>query len=164
MLINVVIASSININLSASEWILSQINLTTLFIIFLVTFLAACYFMWSIYVIFAEYLDPSGQCIVGFILPVLSAFIATLNWSAFSVVGSINFAAQEKYLGRFDLYSLGMIFTIFMLGAMVWGIFMKTPEYDDKPQENVAAGYTVLSYWFGFIMFSWAWLIIDRLF
>ena len=137
--------------------------MTVLFVIFLLSFIAICYIAWRQYVIFAQYLDPSGQCIAGFILPVTTAFIATLNWSALSVIGSLQVDSAEKYLGRFDFYSLLMIFIIFLLGALTWGTFMKLPDYDDNDQENVAASYTILSYWFGFLVFSWAWLLMERM-
>ncbi len=163
LIINTSLSGLVHISPGIADYLGGNFPLIFFFMIFLISYIAVCYLGWHIYKSFAEHLDPSGQCITGFILPFICAFIATLNWSAFSILSGVTADAPDAYLGRFDFYSLMMIFIIFIVGGLTWGVFMKTPEYDDKAQENVAVGFTVLSYWFGFIVFCWGWLILDNL-
>lgn len=159
---HVVLVAAINISPSLAKMVSEQVSIYGIFAFLGVTFVAICYLGWLAYCNFAQSLDPAGACITGFALPVLTSFIATLCWSALAVIGALQAEEGVRYLGRFDQVSLILIFAIFMIGGIVWGALMKTPEYDDKTQEQVAVGYTVISYWFGFVVFSWSWLLLDR--
>ena len=145
-LANLIVSGLINIFPDFAGTLSEAVPIWGIFALFAISFTAVCYIGWWAYGFFSEHLDPSGQCIAGFVLPVVTAFIATLNWSAFSVIGRLNSQTPDQFLGRFDNFSLAMIFVIFMLGGIIWGILMKTPEYDGKTQEKVAVGYTIMSY------------------
>ncbi len=159
---HIVLVAAINVSPALAKQISDQVSVYGVFAFLAVSFVAICYLGWLAYCNFAQSLDPAGACITGFALPVLTSFIATLCWSALAVIGALQTEDTIRYLGRFDQISLLLIFAIFMIGGIVWGALMKTPEYDDKAQERVAVSYTVISYWFGFVVFSWSWLLLDR--
>ncbi len=161
--LNIIVAGGLNISQDFANFVSNNVSIYIVFAFIAVSFIAICYLAWWAYCHFAQALDPAGACITGFALPVMTAFLATLAWSGLAVIGTLQAVDPKQFLGRFDELSLFMIFVIFMIGGIVWGALMKTPEYDNKTQENVAAGYTVISYWFGFVVFSWVWLVMDRM-
>ena len=158
---NVVLVAAITASMGITQFVSSLIPAFIIFVFFVISFCAACYLAWHIYGVFANELDPAGQCVVGFILPFLTAFLATSNWSAFSKVAGGNQDSTIKNLSQFDGVSILMLFVIFLIGGLIWGFLMKSEQHESKRQGDIAAGYTVLSYWFGFIISSWLWLFWD---
>lgn len=162
-LINLILVVAINASTEITHSVADYMSAYVIFLFLVVSFSAICYVAWHAYGIFSKELDPAGQCIVGFILPFLTAFVATANWSAFSKIIGVKPDLTIRGLSQFDAASLFMLFVIFLIGGLVWGLLMKSEQQASKRQANIAAGYTILSYWFGFIISSWIWLFWDAI-
>lgn len=155
-LFNLVCIALLNISPVLAEGMSSYIPKVVLFVVLVISFCAVCYTACQFYMISAEEFDPAGVCIIGFILPVLTAFVATANWNAFAILS----AAETKLssVSHFSNISLAIVFVLFFAGSATWGVFMKLQNYATDQQSIIATGYTVFSYWFGFVVFSWLWL------
>ncbi len=162
-LINVVFVFAVNASGEIAHFTSGLISDYIIFLFLSVSFAAVCYFGWAAYGIFAGELDPAGQCIVGFILPFITAFVATANWTAYSRIAGAKPDVTTGGLSQFDVASLFLLFVVFIIGGAVWGALMRSDEDASKRQGNIAAGYTILSYWFGFIISSWLWLFWDAI-